>query len=147
MDRQEFAQLAALRNEDRQCRERIMDLERKLQYRHIVDSVEGSTPDYPYVRHTIRIEGEVDETSNAAIRRAISKQLDISRALRIRIEYERTRLLGIISDIPDSLVRQTMTLRYVDGRTWREVASLMGYASEDVPRMMAYRFLHDDDGR
>lgn len=59
--------------------------------------------------------------------------------------YERNRLERYIADVPDSLIRQIMTLRFIDGRTWYQVAmSIGGGNTEDGVRMACYRYLRAD---
>lgn len=69
-------------------------------------------------------------------------------ALWDRLEARRTRcmeLLGalyaFIDDIDDSLTRQIITYRYIDGETWQRVARRIGEADEQYPRRIHNRFL------
>lgn len=59
--------------------------------------------------------------------------------------YERKRLERYIADVPDSLMRQIMTLRFIDGKHWYQVAMEIGGGNtEDSVRMACYRYLRDD---
>ena len=69
-------------------------------------------------------------------------------ALRERLAQRRAQcmeqlgaLYGFIDDIDDSLLRQIMAGRYIDGLTWKEVAARMGEQSEQYPRRLHNRFL------
>lgn len=69
-------------------------------------------------------------------------------ALSERLEARRTRcmdLLGalyaFIDDIDDSLMRQIMTYRYIDGETWQAVATRIDERDEQYPRRLHNRFL------
>ena len=69
-------------------------------------------------------------------------------ALRDRLENRRERcmmLLGelyaFIDDVDDSLMRQILTYRYIDGDTWQRVARRIGEADEQYPRLLHNRFL------
>lgn len=56
--------------------------------------------------------------------------------------YERKRLERYIADVPDSLIRQILTLRFVDGLHWYQVAMQIGGGNtEDSVRMACNRFL------
>ena len=55
--------------------------------------------------------------------------------------YERNRLERYIQKIDDSQIRQIMTLRFVDGLRWEQVADeLKGVTSESVKKQ-CYRYL------
>ena len=59
--------------------------------------------------------------------------------------YERNRLERYIADVPDSLIRQILTLRFVDGKNWAQVAMTIGGGNtEDGVRMACYRYLRAD---
>lgn len=73
-------------------------------------------------------------------------------ALWHRLEARRARCLELlgalyafIDDIDDSLMRQIMIYRYVDGRSWQSVAGKIGEAYEEYPRRLHDRFLRDTD--
>lgn len=51
---------------------------------------------------------------------------DSIRKKRQRCMMERNKLETYIADVDDSLTRLTMTMRYVDGLTWRMVARRLG---------------------
>lgn len=56
------------------------------------------------------------------------------------IEYN--RLMRYIADIDDSLIRQIIRARYVDGKSWHEVAEVIGgNNTADSVRMAHNRFL------
>ena len=65
-----------------------------------------------------------------------------------RLEARRTRCLELlgalyafIDDIDDSLLRQIMTYRYIDGETWQGVAERIGEKDEQYPRRLHNRYL------
>jgi len=56
--------------------------------------------------------------------------------------YERSRLERYIASVPDSLTRQILTLRFVNGLTWRQVAMCIGGGNtEDAVRKTCSRYL------
>lgn len=64
-----------------------------------------------------------------ALERCVAEIVDLEDVIRAKIEqriYERARLERYISDIPDSLIRQIFTLRFVEGLTWEQVAARTG---------------------
>lgn len=59
--------------------------------------------------------------------------------------YERSRLERYIASVPDSLTRQIFTLRFVEGKTWGQVAAAIGGGnSEDSVKKACYRYLRAD---
>ena len=70
------------------------------------------------------------------------------KALWRRLDARRTRCMALlgalyrfIDDIDDSLIRQIMIYRYIDGLTWKEVAAAIGEADEQYPRRLHNHFL------
>ena len=73
-------------------------------------------------------------------------------ALAERLDRRRTAcmaqlgaLYDFIDGVPDSRMRQILTLRYVDGRSWQSVAFAIGEADEQFPRRLHHRFLQGLD--
>lgn len=71
-----------------------------------------------------------------------------------RLEARRLRcmemlgaLYAFIDDIPDSLLRQIFTYRYIDGKTWRQIAFLINDHDEQYPRRLHNRYLSDENIR
>lgn len=55
---------------------------------------------------------------------------------------ELNRLNAYIDGVEDSLTRQILTLRYVNGLSWQQVADSMGGANtEGAVKQLAYRYL------
>lgn len=75
----------------------------------------------------------------------ISSQLaDYKSELILRLEECQTALRNVgayISACPDSLTRQILTLRFVDGLPWGQVAAAIGGTSEYSVKHIAYRYL------
>ena len=70
--------------------------------------------------------------------------------LAARLDRRRARCMALlgalyafIDDIDDSLTRQIMTYRYIDGETWQGVAWRIGESDEQFPRRMHNRYLKD----
>jgi hypothetical protein len=108
------------------------------------DSVKGSTPNFPYILHNITVKGLSDEElgQKYGISESISavrKQLTERRLACIK-EYK--RLNDFITSIEDSQMRQILTLRYVYGNEWKDVAAKIGgNNTEDGVRKSHDRFL------
>ena len=99
------------------------------------------------------LRGEVDQLSQRIAR--LEQAARDGAGSRARLEAMRGRLarrreecmeqLGalyaFIDDIDDSLTRQIMASRYIDGYAWRCVAGIIGERDEQYPRRLHNRFL------
>ena len=57
---------------------------------------------------------------------------------------EKTRLMRVINEIPDSFLRNVLKLRFIDGYTWRAVAYRAGGRNNsDSIRKMVERYIKD----
>jgi hypothetical protein len=58
--------------------------------------------------------------------------------------YELNRLNRYINTIDDSQIRQIMTLRYINGLTWQQIAFRINEHDEQYPRRKHYAFLEQN---
>lgn len=74
--------------------------------------------------------------------------VDLERTIRekrARCIRERAWLESYIATVPDSRLRQILTLRFSDGEPWHTIACRMGGGNtEDSVKKMCYRFLEND---
>lgn len=103
-----------------------------------VDSVKGSSVHFPYTMHTIKIEGVDTEEYNRKIRRIRNRlQKRLEEVMELREEIEE-----FTDTIDDSLIRQIITLRYINGLTWEQIAFSVGEGvTADSVRKKHDRFL------
>lgn len=81
-----------------------------------------------------------DKTARYAIEIIELKEIIECNVRRCMIEYN--RLIRFISRVENSQMRQILTLRYVNGLTWRRIAMEIGGGNtEDSVRKMNDRFL------
>lgn len=124
MTRQRLEQYRALEREIRMLDERLSSAAL------VSDSVRGSYAEPPYTEHTITITG-VDQ---AAVHRLGRR--------RIRARMERRKIERFIDSIEDSLTRTILEERYIQGRSWTQVAMVAGGANTgESVRKIARRFL------
>ncbi|MHB9925505.1 RNA polymerase subunit sigma-24 [Clostridium botulinum] len=134
MNKEELKQLRYIRSEIEVIKKQISDLD----YTVATDKVRGSSSHFPYVQRSFTITG-VDflEYNRKAerLRRKLNKRIKELIDL-----VEKTN--EFIEDIEDSLTRQIISLRYINGLTWEEVAANVGggTTTESV-RKVAERFL------
>lgn len=57
---------------------------------------------------------------------------------------ELNKLNQYIQNVHDSEMRQILTLRYINGLSWQQIAFRIGYQDESVPRKRHNRFLKND---
>ena len=56
-----------------------------------------------------------------------------------RYEQEAGEIREWIDNVPDSMARRAMRMRYLDRMSWSAIAVRMGYMSESGPRMLCAR--------
>lgn len=134
MNKEQLKQLRYLKNEIDILKEQITNLD----YTIATDSVRGSDNEFPYTERSFTITGIDYEDYNRKMRR-------LQRKLNRRIDelvdlVEET--CEYIDNIDDSLIRQIITLRYVNGLSWNQVAmSIGGNNTVDSVRKVAERYL------
>lgn len=81
--------------------------------------------------------------------RRIAEIVDLEATIQAKITqclHERNRLERYISDIPDSMMRQIFTLRFINRLTWRMVAfSIGGGNSEESVKKACYRYISKEE--
>lgn len=122
MNKSELSQLKYLNKEIELLQKQINNAEAAVDARMTVDSVAGSSPVWPYTKHSIRIEGIDIVGYERRVKRLRNK---LNRRLKELIE-KREELEEYIAAVPDSEIRTILTLRYVGGLTWQQVAEHMG---------------------
>ena len=105
----------------------------------VVDSVGGSDAQFPYVQHTFTIEG-------IEHKRGIDEYLDKRINFRKQLREEKQRIEDELEQIENSKIRQIIQLRYIERKSWNEVADGLDMPSEDSARMTLNRFLDEQNG-
>lgn len=148
MTKQELSQLYYLNREIEQLQKQLDTLRNTMQdlenNKKTTDSVKGSMVSFPYVLHSIKVEGLKDIDINAKMK-IKSEIADIVKLIEINQDkciYEYNRLNRYISDIRDSQMRQILTYRYINGYTWEQVAAHISHnLSGESVRKAHERFL------
>lgn len=104
----------------------------------VVDSVGGSDAQFPYVQHTFTIEG-IEQ------KRGIDEYLDKRINFRKQLREEKQRIEDELEQIENSKIRQIIQLRYIERKSWNEVADGLDMPSEDSARMTLNRFLDEQN--
>lgn len=128
MTKQELSQLYYLVKEIKLKRQQLEQLR---------TIAEGTTVELTGMPHGTGIK---DKIGNVAADIA-----DIKAILELKIQeyyYQYNRLTRYIESIDDSLIRQIMTLRYIELKEWNDVADLVGgNNTEDSVKKRVYRYL------
>lgn len=80
----------------------------------VTDTVSGSSPEYPYTKHTITVEG-LEQKHQSQLHTAYLKAYS-----------EQIKLEEYIQSVDDPLVRDIIRLRFEDGLKWEQVAAKIG---------------------
>ena len=134
MTRQKLKQIRHLKREIELLEEQILNLEAGI----VTDKVRGSLPHHPWIETTFHITG--------FDRKELSQKMEqLKRRLQRRVDdliELRTEIIEFVEGIDDSLLRQVIILRHVNGLTWEQVAAEIGSGTTwNSLRMMHDRFL------
>lgn len=134
MDKDQLSQLRHLKSEIEILKKQIEDMD----YNITTDNVKGSNPYFPYEERNFTITGINYEEYNRKARR-LQRKLNRKVEELIDLVEETYEYIG---NIDDSLIRQIIILKYVNGLTWEQVAaSIGGNNTADSVRKAAERFL------
>lgn len=109
-------------------------LRQRLKSEIVTDTVSGSSPEYPYTKHTINIEGLQE------------KHQKLLHTAYLRAYSEQIKLEEFIQSVDDPLVRDIIRLRFEDGLKWEQVADkIVGYTVDALKKRL-YRYLRRNNG-
>jgi len=94
------------------------------EYQAVSDTVEMSSQTVPYSKHVIAVRGYMDKSKPRIVRKKEIKERECA-----AIEH-------FIEAVADSLLRQLLTRRYIEGRTLKESASIIGYSDKQAKRIL-----------
>lgn len=136
MDKEQLKQIKYIKSEIAVIENQINNIQPST----ITDKVTGSSSYFPYTQRSFTIEGVDNEEF---YKRSIRLQNKLMRRKKKLLELQE-EVNNFIDGIDDSLVRQVITLRYIDGVSWQEVSDKIGgeYTPDRV-RKIAERFLKE----
>ena len=127
MSRKRLGELRRMRRETEILAERLMRLEREARfYRELP----------PAERDAVR------EVREEVFERQHMERENYLRRKRI-LEQETRFLVSFIDSIPDSSLRQSFILRYLEGMTWQQISNRMEGVCADTLRIRHNRFLDE----
>lgn len=89
------------------------------------------------------VTGVRDKVGEIAV--LIEEQRSLIELKKKRTVIEYNRLMRYINSVDDSLMRQILTLRHVDGLSWQQVAFAIGENDESYPRRKHNEFLRKSE--
>lgn len=127
MSRKRLGELRRLRRETDILTEQLMRLEREARFYRELPAAEGDT---------------AREVREEVFERQRMERENYLRRKRI-LERETRLLLSFIESIPDSSLRQSFILRYLEGMTWQQISNRMNGVCADTLRIRHNRFLDE----
>mgnify|MGYP001174295470 CR=1 FL=1 len=134
MTRQKLKQIRHLKREIELLEEQILCLDAEV----VTDKVRGSLSHHPWIETSFKITG-FDRIEYARkmdkLKRKLQRRID-------DLQDMRAEIFEWVEGIEDSLLRQVIILRHVNGLSWEQVAAEVGSGTTwNSLRMMHDRFL------
>jgi len=120
--RQQIEQYTDLKREIIMLSDQIYNAENGGEF--VVDMVRGSGDEIPYAMHNITIKGYTSQTV---------PRLQKRKAL---LEKQCTAVERFVESVEDSVMRQILARRYIEGRQLAETAALVGYSVRQTKRLI-----------
>ena len=124
MTKEELSKLQKIITEIQQIKRELDGIEPE----YAIDSVIGSSINFPYTQHNIKIEGYDIKSYKNKVQR-IKNRLNHKM---IELVEEKDRLTEYIYSLDNSDLRQIFMYRYVKGLSWEKIGINMGYATITV---------------
>ena len=143
MTKEQLSQVRKIKNVIKILKEQKADIRQRMSGMRTPHSVQASSKCEPYQLHNITIQGvpysETDSFHDMDEKREkIVLQL-AERERQCLTEYE--RINTFIGAVQDSEMRQILSLYYLQGLTWQQVALRIGHHDEQYPRRKSEKFL------
>ena len=129
MTKEELSEYRELQKEIKRLQKRVEKF-KNVNYDRLSDTVTGSSIEFPYTQHSIKIEGFDSEKRNNNIKKltnVLSGQIE-------RSQNKTVEIAEFICSIESVKVRTIFEYRYYDLMTWQQIAFMIGCTSEAHPR-------------
>lgn len=100
------------------------------------DVVVGSSTEYPYISHRIKVEGQGVNTGK---KMEILKNRYEQKAMEFKTAKEEV-IADIEREVEDPEIREILVLRYIDGLSYSQIAIRLSYADRSGPRKKVVRY-------
>lgn len=135
IDKDSLEQLSSLHREKKDLRERFEKISNE-PLKTVVDSVKGSSKNYPYISHTCTIEG-IEYNKRTKQKKKMKKLIEKNSA---KLDKMITNLEYELGYIEDSDIRQIIRYKYEDNLSWLQIMHKMNFKSEEAARIKLKRF-------
>jgi hypothetical protein len=136
MNVKDLSQYRAKANEINALRQKLDRLNAK-KYEYGADSVSSSSSEAPYMKCIVTISGYGYDATNDYKKAELIQQ--IKESLK-ECEEKFYEIQAFINSIDDSMVRQIIEYKYIEGLTWLNIAMKMGSSNKSTPFMIVERF-------
>ena len=130
MTKRRLEQYSSIKAEITELKAKIKEREKS----QLTDTVTGSSPEYPFTKHTVTIKG-VDYGDDFLTQRLEEKMF--------LLDEECAYIEKWLDTVEDSLIRRIVRWKYIEGKTWQQVAFRIGKHDEQYPRKKIDKFLKE----
>lgn len=123
MTKEQLGQLRSLRREISELTDKIRELEAK-PGTMVSDKVQASMKDFPYIETSVKIEG-LDMVHDRKTRQQIESRKMLLIERRQQAQELELQITEYINRVEDSRLRRMMEYRYVEGKTWEQIGTIM----------------------
>lgn len=133
MTKRRLEQYSSIKAEITELKAKIKEREKS----QLTDTVTGSSPEYPFTKHTVTIKG-VDYGDDL-----LTKRLDEKMFL---LDEECAYIEKWLDTVEDSLIRLIVRMKYIEGMSWPQVSYKLAHDHKldyapDALRMRAERYM------
>ncbi len=130
MIKEELSQIIKLKKEIKQLNQKLEELSYGDNETIVTDKVRGSMSQFPYLPRSFTITGR-EEMSEECIKKRNEVGIRIRTKTQSLME-KINKAYEFIESIEDSIIRQILVYRYIDGLTWEQTGECMSYSWETV---------------
>ena len=130
MIKEELSQIIKLKKEIKQLNQKLEELSYGDNEKIVTDKVRGSMSQFPYLPRSFTITGR-EEMSEECIKKRNEVGIRIRTKTQSLME-KINKAYEFIESIEDSIIRQILVYRYIDGLTWEQTGECMSYSWETV---------------
>lgn len=136
MTREMLSQYIDLKQEIKLLENKIKEMESR-EVQCVSDVVRGSSRQFPYIEHNVRVSG-VDLEFERRMKRAIGRKKVQLKELKLRLEEDEVYIYDYIQNQKDSRTRQVLVYSYIDGLKQNQVADIMHIDRSLVSKIISF---------
>lgn len=144
LKKEDLENLEKLELEKENLKERSQKLKSKPQ-KILADGVKGSSKNFPYTQHIIKVEGLDDSITYRKRKNTIKKYEKMIQQKQRKIEKEILRIEYELNYIEEADIRVIIRLKYFEKLNWIQVMHRMHYNSESTAKVKLKRFFEKNN--